>query len=326
LPMGEAAGGFGRRTTGPLVSVVIPTYNHADFLPAALKSVQAQTYGPVEIVVVDDFSTDNTEEVVAQHAPPHTTYIKSANKGLVATSRNVGTRAANGEYIAFLDADDAWVPNKLELQLPHFADPSLVAVASDLRYTGARSYAPSRRGRGPSGFRDYRNRQIVRDNPIATSSVVMRRRDLDRVGGFDESPEFRFIEDWELWLRLTVDKSVRVLEQPLVIYRIAAQERPKIPILTNRLKVIEKHLRLGHLSRADAAAAAASVHFAIGVAAFPVDAPTSRVNFRAAGKLAATRRVAALAATARAATLLPRQLRVAGARALRWANQWARFA
>ena len=314
------------RVSGPLVSVVIPTYNHAQFLPTALASVRAQTYGPVEIIVVDDFSTDNTEEVVARHSSPGTTYIKSANKGIVATSRNIGTRAAKGEYIAFLDADDEWVPNKLELQLPHFADSSVVAVASDLRYSGARAYSPSRRGRGSIGYREYRNLEIVRDNPIATSSVVVRRADLDRVGGFDESPEFRFIEDWELWLRLTVDRSVRVLQERLVIYRIAARERPRIPILTNRLKVIDKHLRLGNLTHADAAAASAAVHFAIGVAAFQADAPTSRANFRAASDLAPTKRVAAIAATARAATLLPRQLRVAGSRALRWANRWARLA
>jgi glycosyltransferase involved in cell wall biosynthesis len=310
----------------PVVSVIIPTYNHAAFLPAALKSVQAQTYAPVEIIVVDDFSTDNTEEVVAEHTTPRTTYIKSANKGIVATSRNVGAKAAKGDYIAFLDADDVWAPDKLALQLPHLADPSIAAVASDLSYSGARRYSRSRRGRGTAGYRDYGNLEIVGDNPIATSSVVMRRQDLERVGGFDESPEFRFIEDWELWLRLTVGRRIRVLEQPLVIYRIGAVERPRIPILTNRLKVIEKHLRLGSLKPADASAAAAAVHFAIGVAAFPGDARASRENFRAAGEMSATRRIAALAAAARAATLLPRQLRVAGSRALAWANRWARFA
>jgi GT2 family glycosyltransferase len=324
--MTKVTGKMANGISGPLVSVIIPTYNHAEFLPAALESVRAQTYGPVEIIIVDDFSTDNTEEVVAKHATLRTTYIKSANNGIVATSRNVGVTASGGEYIAFLDADDEWAPNKLELQLPHFADPSVVAVASDLRYAGARRYSPSQRGAGPAGYREYVNLEIVRDNPIATSSVVVRRRDLDRVGGFDESPDFRFIEDWELWLRLTVDKSVRILQEPLVIYRIAAKERPRIPILTNRLKVIDKHLRLGNLGPAAAAAAAASVHFAIGIAAFPGDAATSRANFRAAGELAASRRVAALAATARAATLLPRQLRAAGSRALTWANRWARFA
>jgi glycosyltransferase involved in cell wall biosynthesis len=310
----------------PLVSVVIPTYNHAAFLPAAIESVKAQTYGAVEIIIVDDFSTDNTEEVVAKHANANTKYIKSANKGIVATSRNVGARVATGEYIAFLDADDVWDPRKLELQLPHLADPTVAAVATDLLYSGARKYARSRRGRGSSGFREYGNREIVRGNPIATSTVVMRRKDLERAGGFDEAPEFRFIEDWELWLRLTVNKRIRVLQEPLVTYRIAAVERPRIPILRNRLKVIEKQLRLGYLAADDAAAAAAAVHFAIGVAAFPSDAAMSSENFGAARKLASTRRVAVAAAAARAATLLPPRIREASYRAIRWANQLVRFA
>jgi len=323
--MGLQQTGKTKETRG-LVSVIIPTYNHGRFLPAAIESVLAQTYDDVEIIVVDDFSTDNTEEIVGAYPSPRVTYIKSANKGIVATSRNVGARAAVGEYLAFLDADDIWETNKLELQLPHLADATVAAVASDLRYMGARRYSLSRLGRGPQGYREYRNLEIVRGNPVATSSVVLRRKDFDGVGGFDEAPEFRFIEDWELWLRLAVDKSVRVLEEPLVVYRIAAQERPRIPILTNRLKVIDKHVKLGNLQPADAAAAAAAVHFEIGVAAFQADVVTSRANFSAASKLAATRRIATLAAAARAATLLPREIRVAGFRALRWVNQWARFA
>ena len=314
------------RETRGLVSVIVPTYNHGRFIRAAIESVLAQTYENVEIIVVDDFSTDDTEQIVAGYASPRVKYIKSANQGIVATSRNVGVRAAAGEYVAFLDADDIWETNKLELQLPHLADSKVAAVASDLRYMGARRYSRSRLGRSPRGFREYGNLEIVRGNPVATSSVLLRRQDFDRVGGFDEAPEFRFIEDWELWLRLSVDRCVRVLEQPLVIYRIAAQQRPRIPILRNRLKVIEKHVSLGNLRPTDAAAAAAAVHFEIGVAAFQADVATSRANFRAASKLAATRRIATLAAAARAATLLPRELRVAGFRALRWVNQWARFA
>ncbi len=322
----QASGDNDSTSLAPLVSVIIPTYNHAAFLPAALQSVAAQTYGATEIIVVDDYSTDDTEEVVVKFATSRTKYIKSASKGIVATSRNVGAKAASGEYIAFLDADDVWAPNKLELQLPHLADRSVAAVASDLWYSGARRYSRSRRGRSAAGYREYGNLEIIRGNPIATSTVVMRRADLELVGGFDESPEFRFIEDWELWLRLSVDRRVRVLDQPLVTYRIAAVERPRIPILVNRLKVIEKHVRLGHIKPGDAAAAASAVHFAIGVAAFPADARLSRDNFRAAGEKAATRRGAVLAATARGATLLPRRLRVAAARGLAWVNQWARFA
>jgi len=77
--MTKGAREMANEISGPLVSVIIPTYNHAEFLPAALESVRAQTYGPVEIIIVDDFSTDNTEEVVAKLATLRTTYIKSAN-------------------------------------------------------------------------------------------------------------------------------------------------------------------------------------------------------------------------------------------------------
>src|SRR5438128_4884423 len=135
-----------------LVSVVIPTYNHAHFLAEAIRSVRAQTYRPIEIIVVDNFSTDDTERVVSQIALPSPTYIKFANQGVIAASRNVGIRAAAGEYVAFLDADDIWSPNKLERQLPHLLDPAIVLVASDLQYTGAAKYSPSRLGDGPSGF------------------------------------------------------------------------------------------------------------------------------------------------------------------------------
>jgi len=312
--------------TAGLVSVVIPTYNHADFLAVAIRSVQAQTYRPIEIIVVDNFSTDETERVVSQSAHPSPTYIKFANQGIIAASRNVGIRAAAGEYVAFLDADDIWSPNKLERQIAHLRDPAVVLVASDLQYTGAAKYSPSRLGDGPSGSHDYEYADIVRNNPIATSSVLVRRSELERVGGFDESPEFRVIEDWDLWLRLAVNGRARVIAEKLVTYRIAPSERSRMPILSNKLRLLDKHVRLGHLRPADLAAAARSVHFAMGVATFPTDAFTSRENFRAARKLAPTKSSAAVAAIATAATHLPKPLRFASLRALRWANKWARFA
>src|SRR5207244_3926120 len=147
--------------------------------------VQAQTYRPIEIIVVDNFSTDDTERVVAECGHPSTTYIKFANHGIIAASRNIGIRSAVGEYIAFLDADDIWAPNKLERQMQHLLDPDIVLVGSDLHYTGALKYSGSRLGEGPSGFRDYSYVDMVRNNPVATSSVLARRAELDRVGGFD---------------------------------------------------------------------------------------------------------------------------------------------
>lgn len=309
----------------PLVSVVVPTYNHAEFLGAALQSVAAQTYGPLELIVVDNFSTDDTEGVVAACGLRDLTYVKFANHGIIAASRNVGLRAARGEYVAFLDADDLWVPEKLAVQVPHLSDGSIGVVASDLRYTGARRYAPSARGRGPGGFRDYAYEEIVRGNPIATSSVVARRADLERVGGFDESPALRVIEDWDLWLRLAVGTRLRVLAQPLVTYRIAPRERPRLPLLANRLTLLEKHSRAGHLSPDHEAAARGAVHFAMGLAAFTTDAHLARENFRLASGLASSRSAFA-ARVAGLATRLPRFIRRPGFRMLSWANRWARFA
>lgn len=309
----------------PLVSVVIPTYNHAEFLGTALRSVAAQTYRPLEIIVVDNFSTDHTEQVVAASRVPAMTYVKFANGGIIAASRNVGIRASRGEYVAFLDADDEWAPDKLERQIPHLRDRRLAAVASDLRYVGARRYAPSRRGRAPAGYRDYAYGDIVLDNSIATSSVVARRSQLQEVGGFDEATEFRVIEDWDLWLRLAVIAPLRVLDAPLVTYRIAPRERPRMPILESKLALLDKHQRLGFLTPAAHVVARAAIHRAMGIATFTTDAGRARDSFRVAARLTSSRPAAAIARAAALATYLPSPGRRLAFRLLSWINRWARF-
>lgn len=101
----------------PLISVIIPTYNRADIINVSLNSVVNQSYQNIEIIVVDDGSTDHTEEVVKSIGDPRIHYVKHlTNRGGSAT-RNTGIESAKGEYIAFLDSDDAWFPNKLKLQL-----------------------------------------------------------------------------------------------------------------------------------------------------------------------------------------------------------------
>ena len=97
----------------PLVTVVIPTYNHARYLGRALQSVIDQTYTNWEVVVIDNHSMDDTDEVITSYADPRINYLKIHNHGVIATSRNAGIRAAKGEWIAFLDSDDIWYPNKL---------------------------------------------------------------------------------------------------------------------------------------------------------------------------------------------------------------------
>ncbi len=97
--------------TGTLVSVVIPTYNHARFLGRALQSVMDQTYKNWEVIIIDNHSQDNTDEIVEAFKDPRITLLKIHNNGVIAASRNMGIRAAKGEWIAFLDSDDHWYPN-----------------------------------------------------------------------------------------------------------------------------------------------------------------------------------------------------------------------
>ena len=98
----------------PLVSVVIPSYNHARYLGRALQSILDQTYTNWEAIVIDNHSTDKTDEVMTSFTDPRITYLKIHNKGIIAASRNVGIRAAKGEWIAFLDSDDWWTADKLQ--------------------------------------------------------------------------------------------------------------------------------------------------------------------------------------------------------------------
>ena len=96
------------------VSVVVPTYNHARFIGDALRSVVAQTFGDWEAVVVNNFSTDDTVDVVRGIGDPRIRLVDFANHGIIAAGRNEGIRLATGDYVAFLDSDDAWHPGKLE--------------------------------------------------------------------------------------------------------------------------------------------------------------------------------------------------------------------
>ena len=101
--------------TNTLVSIVVPTYNHSIYLKRALESIINQTYENWEVIVIDNHSTDNTFEVVANFKNNRIKYLQVHNKGIIAISRNIGIKSANGEWIAFLDSDDWWTRDKLEI-------------------------------------------------------------------------------------------------------------------------------------------------------------------------------------------------------------------
>jgi glycosyltransferase involved in cell wall biosynthesis len=198
----------------PKISVVIPTYNCAAFLPTAIESVLAQTYRDFEILVVDDGSTDSTSEIIAPYLD-RVHFICQENRGLPG-ARNAGIRASHGEFIALLDADDAWLPEKLELQLPRFADPDVLIVFSDfsVNYSDGRSL-PSYLAERPLASEGYVIDKYVRSRFLFPSTMLLRRDSMERCGLFDE--EMLACEDVELFARLCLQGKVAWIRQPLVV-------------------------------------------------------------------------------------------------------------
>lgn len=188
-------------TQHPLVSVVIPSYNTGHLIDRAIQSVLRQTYKEFEIIIVDNNSTDNTDDVLSSHVIPCLSVQKVDNQGSIAFSRNCGVRAARGEWIAFLDSDDWWSPHKLAECSRHFASsdliyhPLLISRHNHLHFPA--SHSPTWRLKKP-----VFSHLLLTGNPIPTSSVVVRRSVFQQIGGFNESKELIAAEDYEAWLRL----------------------------------------------------------------------------------------------------------------------------
>jgi glycosyltransferase involved in cell wall biosynthesis len=192
------------------VSVVIPTYNRARFLPAAVASVRAQSYPCDEIVIVDDGSSDNTSEVVAALGPG-VRLIRQANSG-PAAARNRGIDEARGDLVAFLDTDDRWLPGKLDAQVDLFRrEPALGLVCADMAIESGAGVQLVESNFVLRGLQqafaalDGRPipdapRQLLELNFVNTSTVVAKRQLLRTLGGFDT--RLRYGEDLELWLRI----------------------------------------------------------------------------------------------------------------------------
>ena len=183
----------------PLVSIVIPTYNHAPMLQRALATVVEQTYQNWNAIVVNNFSTDNTLEVVAAFNDPRIQCVNFRNNGVIGASRNEGIALATGKYVAFLDSDDTWFPTKLEKCV------EILESGSDLVCHAEYWIDESGKSRlvayGPSEAATHHN-LIYNGNRISTSATVVRTALLKEVHGFDVSPELISTEDYDLWIRL----------------------------------------------------------------------------------------------------------------------------
>ena len=187
----------------PLVSIVIPTYNRARDLERALKSVFAQTYSNWEALVVDNHSSDNTDSVLQSFNDSRIRLIKIHNNGVIAASRNKGIREARGEYIAFLDSDDWWMPQKLEVSIQHFEKGYDVCYHDLWGVKHEAGQVFKKRMKGRPVLQPVYADLINKGNAISTSSVVVRTELLRQVGGQSEDPELIAAEDYECWLRVS---------------------------------------------------------------------------------------------------------------------------
>jgi glycosyltransferase involved in cell wall biosynthesis len=198
----------------PLVSVIIPTFNRAALVAEAVASVTAQTFRDFEIVVVDDGSTDDIPEALAPWEVVKV--LRQRSRKGVAAARNLGAGAARGEWLAFLDSDDLWLPEKLARQMAYLEDqPGLLLCQTDETWVrrGVRVNKPvSHRKVAGRIFLPSLERCMV-----SPSAVVLHRRLLLDHGGFDE--DLLAAEDYDLWLRLTWRFEVGLVEAPLVIKR-----------------------------------------------------------------------------------------------------------
>lgn len=226
----------------PTVSVVIPTYNRADLLEEALRSGLQQTYQDFEVIIVDDGSTDHTRERVAGfQSDPRVRYIYQENRGPSA-ARNTGIRASQGSYVALLDSDDIWLPDKLQKQMSLMtADDRVDVVYCDFRFVDlAGNLLPLRYSRPASRGTLYEDLMYGNVLTGSDSAVLVRARCFAEVGLFDES--LPALEDQDLWRRMALAHHFVYLDEVLLYIRWHASNIQKEPerMAVAKMRYLEK--------------------------------------------------------------------------------------
>lgn len=228
----------------PRVSVIIPTYNRSELLVKAVASVLDQSFSDFELLVIDDCSPDDTRAKIEGIGDSRVAYFRNPENKGVSGSRNFGIERSRGEFIAFLDDDDEWLPGKLQRQVDILDG---VSTETGLVYTGVLSVdldtgslietvVPRHRGKVLD--------DLVFSNFIPTSSVLVRKECFTAVGLFDES--LAYGEDFDLWIRISSRYSVDYIEEPLVIHK----DHPRTTTANNSLvavnvrRILEKHSAL----------------------------------------------------------------------------------
>lgn len=229
----------------PTVDVIIPAYNISRHLPAALESVISQTFENWRIFLVDDGSTDNTDEVIApfkQRLGSRLTYLKRENGG-IAAARNTGIRNSAGQYIAILDGDDVWLPNRLAMSIACLEDRPEAGLSYGLitRIADDGSRLETFQGNSPLAEGKLASQIYMRTVELPCPTITFRRSCIEEVGLFDES--MRAVEDRDLWLRIALRSEIAFIPEVIALYRMSANSvsRNYDKQLQAQLRFIDKH-------------------------------------------------------------------------------------
>ena len=200
-----------------MISVIIPTYNSGAFISEAIHSVLCQTCTDYEIIVIDDGSTDNTREIIEKKFP-QVRYFYISNQG-ASKARNYGIQRARGEYIAFLDADDLWLQEKLEKQLKVFnADHELMMVFTEHRAFDANGFRKAMFSKKERLMKGDVVKNIFLYSYVALPTVMVRRKVFKEIGCFEEN--LQVAEDDNLWMRIALKFRIHLLDEVLVHVRL----------------------------------------------------------------------------------------------------------
>jgi glycosyltransferase involved in cell wall biosynthesis len=232
--------------SSPLVSVIIPTYNRSSLVREAVDSVLKQTFKDFELIVIDDGSTDGTAKALDPYKG-RLVYCFQNNRG-VSAARNQGLRMARGPWIAFLDSDDYWLPEKLETQIHFFSQTpqALICQTEEIWIRNGRRLNPLKKHKKFSGDIFAPSLLLC----LVSPSAVMMRRDLfDRVGYFDEA--LPACEDYDLWLRISAQFPIFLIDRPLIVKRGGHPDQlsQTTPAMDRfRIQALVKILRSGRLT------------------------------------------------------------------------------
>ncbi|MBI4673357.1 MAG: glycosyltransferase [Chloroflexi bacterium] len=227
------------------VSILIPTYNRAHYLPETLASALQQTFRDIEVIVVDDGSTDDTAQVVRATPDPRVRYIYQENRG-VSAALNTAWRAARGEYVAMLGSDDVMLPTQIETLLQHIErDAAIGLVYARAQAMDAQSNPLPQILGSPPKFAGRELASLLYGDCICGIACLVRRAILERVGGFDETLIAN--EDWDLWIRMAEISRLAFHDEILARYRMhptsltGGRSKQYRRVILDRMRLIENY-------------------------------------------------------------------------------------